>query len=339
MGLMEIVLIIIGIVAFVLGFFLPGDRKGSSQSQVRIDEEDIRNVVEKEMEEARSQLGDIVDETITYAMEKTERSMDRLTNEKMLAVNEYSDTVLGEINKSHKEVVFLYDMLNDKHESLKATVSEAIRTDSEIRQVSRDAEITAREMQERVRAVEETVNEALSGRQVMSEPGGAARSAAVKQEPVRDPDGFTPFTARSMEEAAAEKIIPEVEPVEKSKSPARKRTSSKKASGQMEEIILPAGEDAAGEKEAVQRDRTSAREAFAQERMSDQGERSALDLPGGDRGQEDPASGETGDDGGKNSNDRILQLHKAGKSNMAIARELGLGLGEVKLVIDLFEGV
>lgn len=39
-----------------------------------------------------------------------------------------------------------------------------------------------------------------------------------------------------------------------------------------------------------------------------------------------------------NSNDRILALHKAGKSNMAIARELGLGIGEVKLVIDLFEG-
>jgi len=39
-----------------------------------------------------------------------------------------------------------------------------------------------------------------------------------------------------------------------------------------------------------------------------------------------------------NSNEQILMLHKAGKSNMAIARELGLGIGEVKLVIDLFEG-
>ena len=42
---------------------------------------------------------------------------------------------------------------------------------------------------------------------------------------------------------------------------------------------------------------------------------------------------------GRNSNERILELHKAGRSNMAIAKELGLGLGEVKLVIDLFEGV
>lgn len=46
-----------------------------------------------------------------------------------------------------------------------------------------------------------------------------------------------------------------------------------------------------------------------------------------------------GKDNGRNSNERILELHKAGKSNMAIAKELGLGLGEVKLVIDLFEGV
>ncbi|MDE6213760.1 MAG: hypothetical protein K2M70_09850, partial [Lachnospiraceae bacterium] len=46
-----------------------------------------------------------------------------------------------------------------------------------------------------------------------------------------------------------------------------------------------------------------------------------------------------GNDNGRNSNERILELHKAGKSNMAIAKELGLGLGEVKLVIDLFEGV
>lgn len=46
-----------------------------------------------------------------------------------------------------------------------------------------------------------------------------------------------------------------------------------------------------------------------------------------------------GPDNGRNSNERILELHKAGKSNMAIAKELGLGLGEVKLVIDLFEGM
>ena len=38
-----------------------------------------------------------------------------------------------------------------------------------------------------------------------------------------------------------------------------------------------------------------------------------------------------------NHNLQILSLHKSGKSSVEIARELGLGTGEVKLVIDLFE--
>ena len=43
--------------------------------------------------------------------------------------------------------------------------------------------------------------------------------------------------------------------------------------------------------------------------------------------------------GMENNNEEILRLHKEGKSNVAIAKELGLGVGEVKLVIDLFEGM
>lgn len=40
---------------------------------------------------------------------------------------------------------------------------------------------------------------------------------------------------------------------------------------------------------------------------------------------------------GRNYNDRVLELYKSGKSNVAIARELNLGVGEVKLVIDLYK--
>ena len=39
-----------------------------------------------------------------------------------------------------------------------------------------------------------------------------------------------------------------------------------------------------------------------------------------------------------NHNDAILALHKQGKSSIDIARELTLGLGEVQLVIGLYEG-
>ncbi len=306
MGLMEIVLIVIGLAAFVLGFLLPADRRGGTQSSVQIDEEDIRNVVEKEIEDAKSQISDIVDETITYAMEKTERSMDRLTNEKMLAVNEYSDTVLGEINKNHKEVVFLYDMLNDKHDSLKATVSEAIKADSEIKQVSKDAEITAREMLEKVREVQESVDEAWSNTKSTKAAGAGstekepeAKARAVQR--TEDESGFTPMTVREVEI-----VMPDQEAsggsteAEERAENAEERSKPVRASSRLKEETVPFGMDS--------REGTSF------------------------------SSSEAGNDSEKNNNDRILQLHKAGKSNMAIARELGLGIGEVKLVIDLFEG-
>lgn len=298
MGLMEIILIIIGLAAFVLGFLLPSDRGGGNQGSVQIDEEDIRNVVEKEIEEAKTQITDIVDETITYAMEKTERSMDRLTNEKMLAVNEYSDTVLSEINKNHKEVVFLYDMLNDKHDSLKATVSEAIKTDSEIRQVSKDAEITAREMLERVREVQESVDEALISTKSIKE--------AMDQK-----TGYEPETVTGIEILSAQK--------------AEDSNSFTPMNAGEVEVVTPGpevsviGTDSSAKSKNTEKKSKSARKT-AQEK------------------EETLSAGEAGNDTEKNNNDRILQLHKAGKSNMAIARELGLGVGEVKLVIDLFEG-
>ena len=40
---------------------------------------------------------------------------------------------------------------------------------------------------------------------------------------------------------------------------------------------------------------------------------------------------------GSNNNERILELRAQGMNEVAIAKELGLGLGEVRLVIDLYE--
>ena len=41
--------------------------------------------------------------------------------------------------------------------------------------------------------------------------------------------------------------------------------------------------------------------------------------------------------GDSNNNDVILAFHKMGKSDVQIAKELGLGVGEVRLVLNLFQ--
>lgn len=276
MEVIEVVLIILGIIVFVLSFLLPAGKKNEVIDNSKINEEALKEMLNKEMENVKSQIGDIVEETISYAIEKTERGMERLTNEKMMAVNEYSDTVLEEINKNHKEVVFLYDMLNDKHESLKNIVSEATKTANDVKQTLKDAEVTAKEVQE-------TVTEAVSS-STKSEDEFVPISP-IKVEVIHD------SAAEEKSEIAETEVKQEVEPVKKK---TRKPKGSKATDKELTAVDVPKIE---------------------------------MDLN---------AVGKTGK---RNSNERILELHGAGKSNMAIAKELGLGIGEVKLVIDLFEGI
>ena len=44
-------------------------------------------------------------------------------------------------------------------------------------------------------------------------------------------------------------------------------------------------------------------------------------------------------DKNENKNDKILSLYETGMSNKDIAKTLGLGVGEVKLVVDLYKGL
>lgn len=173
-----------------------------------------------------------MEETSEDAIEKAERALERLTNEKIMAVNEYSDTVLQEIHKNHEEAMFLYDMLNSKHANIKDTVSK---------------------MDKAVKAAE---NKTLENK-----------------------------TAEN--KAAAEK------------------TATDKTAG-----------------------------TVAEEKTADASQTETLIQP--ENSPEIGFMGETVQEG-QNNNEKILEMHKQGKSTVAIAKELGLGVGEVKLVIDLYK--
>lgn len=277
MSITETVLLVLGILIFIVSFFVPaGGKKQQQKEPDGIREDEIKELIDKEVDEARTKIRDIVEETVTYSMEKTERAMDRITNEKMMAVSEYSDTVLEQISKNHKETVFLYDMLNDKHENLKQSVSEAAKADVWLKQTVKDA----RESTQEVREKEDR------GRTIRVEEGIQTSAADRKEEEPATAD-FTPIQAKKVE------VLSETEDAEKPK-----RKTGKK----------PAQEAAGTEKAAPERKE----------------QRAVLSMA---------------DAEGKSNKEKILALHEAGKSNIAIAKELGLGIGEVKLVIDLFKGI
>lgn len=127
MDIMEIVLLAVGGIVFLVSFFIP-DRKEASGENKKLAEDEMKKLVNQELESIKGHVDDVVEEAVAYAIEKTERSLERLSNEKIMAVSEYSDTVLAEIHKNHEEAMFLYDMLNNKHTNIKNTVSEINRT-------------------------------------------------------------------------------------------------------------------------------------------------------------------------------------------------------------------
>ena len=315
MSVLEMVLLIMGIVIFIGSFLIPERKKRSGKEETVIDEKKIHDLVEKEVEEAQEKITDIVDETITYAMEKTERSMDRLTNEKMMAVNEYSDTVLSEINKNHQEVVFLYDMLNDKHENLKNTVTEVEKTVREVRQTVKDAEINAKELTTKELSPEPVAVEAQTAQQ------------DVPQQPEFELFGASgAFTPEKVTVVETKKTPKKSAQTAKARTKAVLETDRESTSRGKEDVGKGTPEETA-KGIAEESEKPTAKKRTAKPKTEAEVPDVAVSLD------------KTGKSGARNSNEKILELHKSGKSNMAIARELGLGIGEVKLVIDLFEGM
>ena len=232
MGILEIVLLIAGIIIFTGSFFLPLGGEKNAAIDKKAAKEEIHGLVEEEMNTVRSKMQDKMEETSEDAIEKAERSLERLTNEKIMAVNEYSDTVLQEIHKNHEEVMFLYDMLNSKHANIKDTVSK------------------------------------------MDKAVKAAENKTVENK--------TAENKTAENKVAADKTVGTV---------AEEKTAD---TSQTESLIQPENSPEIG---------------FMGETVQE----------------------------GQNNNEKILEMHRQGKSTVAIAKELGLGVGEVKLVIDLYK--
>lgn len=404
MSATEIILIVIGVAVFLLGYLMPARKKDLDEEVQLISEDEIRRLVAGEVEHVKDRIGDIVDETIHYSMEKTERSMERVANEKIMAVNEYSDTVLEEINKNHKEVVFLYDMLNDKHDNLMSTINEATMAADGIKQTVKDAEVTAKEMTDKMDKVMQAADEATemirdaedSAMQAQKEAHEAMNSVVdavektktdlaafqenglhhmeIVEEPdvIDEPEKVSEDIAQILEDVSVlpeislsdtednpDEIVKEIwrgmqkEPVdaiveEEPEGQTEAEDDFQPIAPKRVEIIhQPDGDYVATDEDNMS---TSAAFAsmgfFAPNQEEDEEPKKRLRARKGaarNRAQENAPSVDIqfaqDRDNGSNSNERILALHKAGKSNMAIAKELGLGLGEVKLVIDLFEGM
>lgn len=291
----EIILLIISLVCFVVSFLIPEKKPEGSGIDQELAREEVKEMVKQEVDNIRGHVDDVVKESMDYAMEKTERSLERLSNEKIMAVNEYSDSVMQEIHKNHEEVVFLYDMLNNKHDSLKKTVVEASKA--------------AKVMQDSVESIQSFRPVAVSYGEgsVRIAPLAAKRKEVGMEQEQGEQE--------KQEQEAKESLKtwkPEVKPYT---APDSKR------------IINDSGSE---EKREAAHD---VRPIFGDMANAGQGEETAKSMDVKEAGGNDVKE----ENGGRNQNEKIIALHKQGMNNVTIAKDLGIGVGEVKLVVDLFQ--
>lgn len=299
MGLLEIILLAAGAVIFLVSFCIPVKEEKLKEETRDLAAAEVKSLVSEELESVRDRLTELSEEEMKQQIEKSERSMERISNEKIMAVNEYSDTVLDEIHKNHEEVVFLYDMLKNKRTSISESYEEANQNLKDLLQQVKDSEITVKEKLNEISEKQRELEKSRGGTE-------AETKTVTEGKPVTG--GKTAIeTLRAVKKQSKEDLTPEFQPFVPEKiEAAPKKVRAKKTNKTAKETVKPVAEA-----------------------VSSVGNAEAMPLLS--NFMEHNAAG--------NNNERILELHAAGKSNMAIAKELGLGIGEVKLVIDLYEGL
>lgn len=310
MKIMEVVLLLLGAAAFVASFVLPEKKeRRNRREEPGMTEEDIRAVVRDEYNQSRGMMDDLTDETINYTMEKAERQLERITNEKMLAMGEYSDTILNEINRNHQEVVFLSDMLNQNKNDLTIFLGQAVQDAKEASALASDALMNSKKASEDALAAFDKSKSAMDNSIVAEDNMLSARKIIQGD--------FDPVSVEQVSEAPIN-----IEPINVEPEAPRSKTTRR---GVKKDKVAEAVE-MQNIRDNLQDNLDVPLEAFE-----------AVPKTSRKSGRMPSLQFDMGGESSFNNNEKILKLHKQGKSNVAIAKELGLGVGEVKLVIDLFK--
>lgn len=350
MTTLEIILLVLGIVVFVASFIMPETQGEMEAVDKQLTKEQIQEMLKEEMKHVHEQVNDVIDETVSYSVEKSERALERLTNDKIQAISEYSGTVLEDIHKNHEETMFLYDMLNDKHENLKEVASEvsmAVKQANEavleVQNSSQQAKASIDEAVDvAIQAVNEEVDEAI---QTVNEEVESSMSAQTAFEPMQfgqmehvesaqlehvigndvAVDHVAVDAIEEMNMAMSETMEMEANQDVTTNVETEPRVVEEERSIQdldmLREILKPSNESTKKTTaKKVTTKKTTSKRSSTKKNVADN---IALHFDGVSEND--------------NNNEKILELHKQGKSNMAIAKQLGLGVGEVNLVLALFK--
>jgi len=243
MSPIEIIFVLLGVGILIASCFV-GSKEEKSDAAILLPEE----FLEGWKQELQKHADNILEEKSEEVIVKTDDYLSKISNEKIMSVNDFSTQILEKIDANHKEVVFLYDMLNKKEDEIKQTVQQFDKEKQEMQEVVGDIIKLTKQMKESIQKV----------------------------------DGQKSTT------------------VERPKKPVQKKASEKTASKSASVPVKPQQQIKAVENQ-------------------EDGQMEFTEMLQADRQKEE-----------------VLKLHKQGKSVLEISKMMGMGQGEVKLIIGLY---
>lgn len=275
----KILILIVGLIIIFLSFIISDKVSKDSENGETpvVDDQFVRRILKENEEKIKESSKSIIDEKIEEEVSKADEQLGHISNEKIMAVSEFSDQILEKIEQNHKEVVFLYDMLNAKENEMKDFVQEIDKSKIVLEELA-NKELEKQKMLQHKKIQKELEKQLKKQEELEREKEDLMLSGVLPQESQ---------TVIMEEEEAKEETSQKVN---------MQMAALEHMGNTMEEVSVTE------EKEPVQ-------EKEPESALND-----------------------------ANQNQVILDLYNEGKSIMEIAKLLGKGQGEVKLVIDLFQG-
>ena len=138
---LEIGLVVIGVLIFAGSFFITEKLSSSDMKEItKISEKEVQNIVDKRIAQSEDIIKDRFDDKLEGAVNDFAIRTDEEYVNKMNQMNEYSEKVLGTMEKTNSEIVFIHSMLNDKQENVTKLTDELEITKKQLLQLKNDVD-------------------------------------------------------------------------------------------------------------------------------------------------------------------------------------------------------
>ena len=294
MDIIVIICLIIGVGCIGASFFIKekadinNHEKDKIVEEIRgraLSEDSVKKVMTRVEKGFSEKLSAISEDKLGGFADK----MSEIANDKMLAINDMSGQLMEKIEQNHKEVIFLYDMLNEKSDYLKDF---SAKIDGLRHELERE--------EERIKALNNDLDDKM-----------------IKVKEVRQTVIAKPVAPVEVKQEKSRRVPTGIEQAKAAIKPAEVPAQAKNLVKMKKEV-----EDIPSDINDIFD--TDERDIFKDAEVPEITEEiDEIDL-----------SPELTEE--LSTNDKILKMHSEGKSVMEISKELGMGQGEVQLILGLY---